>query len=415
MQKTLRLLDILLLMFFPEMNPNVTTQSSLSPEMKTFYSDYLIDNAKPNLVHDQFAQKHPIPKGRGKTIEFRKYSPLPKALTPLTEAVTPDGGSLSMTIKEVTVKQYGFYITLSDMLILTALDNNLVEASKLLGNQAGETLDTITREVMNSGTNVQYADGQVVSRHLLVGGDATPANNHLFTVNATRRAVRNLKSKKAKKISGDYVGIIHTDIAYDLTGDPKWEDWRKYAKPEELYNGEIGKFHGVRFIETTEAKIFAAPDLSAAARDLTLSSVSGKVLTIDQTLTAGDVAKLPNRNIIVKGYLYTIESATTTTITVKETVQGTPTDGEIIYPGEAGAKGRAVYSTLILGADAYGTTDVSGGGLEFIVTQLGSAGGADPLKQRATSGWKAIKAAIILVDEFMLRVETASTFNGNAN
>lgn len=412
-EKIMKLLDIDLSMF--DLNTQTTGQGSLSAEMKTYYSDYMIDNATPNLVHDQFAQKHPIPKNGGKTIEFRKYAPLKKALTALTEGVTPSGNSLSVSVLTATVKQYGDYITLSDMLMMTAIDNNLVQASKLLGNQAGETLDTITREVLNSGTNVQFANGQVISRHLLVGGDATPVKNHYLTVDSVRLAVRNLKNKKAKKINGSYVGIIHSDTSYDLTGDPKWEDWHKYAKPEELYEGEIGRIHGVRFIETTEAKIFAAADLSVANRNLTVASVAGKVFTISQTLDADDQAKLVGRKIIVKDYLYTVVSATANTITVAENVLGTPTASEVIYPGEAGAKGRAVYSTVILGADAYGTTEITGGGLQMIVKQLGSAGTGDPLNQRATSGWKATKVAELLVDEYVLRLETASTFDEAAN
>jgi N4-gp56 family major capsid protein len=418
-QEIMELLDVDLSMF--DINTQVSTQGSLSDEMKTYYSDYMIDNATPNLVHDQFAQKHPIPKNGGKTIEFRKYSPLAKALTPLTEGVTPDGQSLSMSVITATVKQYGGYITLSDILMLTAIDNNLVQASKLLGNQAGETLDTITREVINSGTNVQFANGQVLSRYLLVGGDATPANNHYLSVDAIRLAVRNLKKFKARKIGGDYVAIIHTDIAYDLTGDSKWEEIHKYqSQVEKIYDGEIGRIHGVRFIETTEAKIFAANPLSAANRNLTVASVSSKTFTIDEALTAGDATALVGRKLIIKGYLYTVASAAAgaagaATITVSETVAGSPTDGEVIYPGEAGAKGRAVYSTLIMGADAYGTTELTGGGLEFIVKQLGSAGSADPLNQRATTGWKATKVAELLTDGYIVRVETASTFDEAAN
>ena len=72
-------------------NTNVTTDAALSDEMKTYYSDYLIDMAEPELVHDQFGQKKPIPKNNGKNIEFRKYDSLPKALVPLTEGVTPSG------------------------------------------------------------------------------------------------------------------------------------------------------------------------------------------------------------------------------------------------------------------------------------------------------------------------------------
>ena len=74
-----------------------TLLDGLSAEMKTFYDMTLIDEASSNLVHDQFGQKRPIPKNGGKTIEFRKFAPLAKATTPLTEGVTPDGKSLSVS------------------------------------------------------------------------------------------------------------------------------------------------------------------------------------------------------------------------------------------------------------------------------------------------------------------------------
>lgn len=157
--KTIRdfiLLPIMLNLFDAVINTtgSNTSGNDLSGEMKTFYSDYLIDMAEPELVHDQFGQKHPIPKNGGKTIEFRKYDPLPKATTPLTEGVTPTGQKLNMGVITATVAQYGGFIELSDILLLTAIDNNLVQATKLLGSQAGRTLDTITREVLNGGTNV---------------------------------------------------------------------------------------------------------------------------------------------------------------------------------------------------------------------------------------------------------------------
>mgnify|MGYP003287419771 CR=1 FL=1 len=314
-------------------NTNVTSDSGLSDEMKTFYSDYLIDMAEPNLVHDQFGQKHPIPKNGGKIIEFRKYDPLPKMLTPLTEGVTPDGQKLTMSVITAQVEQYGGYVELSDILMLTAIDNNLVQATKLLGSQAGRTLDTITREVLNGGTNVQYAEGQVTSRSALVGGQES--GNHYLTVDAVRRAVRFLKVMNAPKINGYYAGIIHPDVSYDLMSDEKWVNVKTYSDPEDIYEGEIGRIEGVRFVETSEAKVFT---------------------------------------------------------------------------GE-GSGGRDVYSTLILGDDAYGVTEITGGGLQHIVKQLGSAGTADPLNQRATAGWKATKTAERLVEAYMVRIETASTFS----
>lgn len=406
------------LQLFAEPNTQTTTRGDLSPEMKVYYSDYLIDNATPKLVHDQFGQKHPIPKNGGKTIEFRKFSPLPKALQPLTEGVTPDGQSLTVTTIEATVKQYGNYVTLSDVLMLTSIDPMLVQATKLLGNQAGATLDTITREVLNGGTNVQYAEGQVTGRHLLVGGRAE--GNHTLTVNAIKRAVRTLKVQNADKIGDSYIAIIHPDCTYDLTSDPEWQRVKDYD-PEDWYEGEIGRIGGVRFIETTEAKIFKGGPLTAGSTNLTLkgtSSSANSMVMVAEAVTAADAAAIKGRYVLLNGVRYKILSAIAGSAgTAALTLDGevTQQNGDILYPGEGGADGRAVYSTLVLADNAYGVTEVTGGGLQHIVKQLGSAGTADPLNQRATAGWKAIKTAVRLVEQFMVRIETVSSFDSSEN
>ena len=88
---------------------------------------------------------------------------------------------------------------------------------------------------------------------------------------------------------------------------------------------------------------------------------------------------------------------------------------DLIISAGGGMDGRDVYATLVLGENAYGTTEISGGGLEYIVKQLGSGGTSDPLNQRATVGWKATKAAVRLMEPFMVRIETASSFTANEN
>ena len=401
-------------------NTNTTLDAGLSDEMKTYYSMRLINLAEPELIHDQFGQKHPIPKNSGKTIEFRKYDSLPKALVPLTEGVTPAGQKLSMGVIRATIKQYGGYIELSDILELTAIDNNLVQATRLLASQAGRTSDTITREVLAGGTNVVYAGG-AKDRSELVGGDATEGNNKYLSVDDIRKAVRALKVMNAQKINGYFAGIIHPDTAYDLMSDKKWVDVKTYSDPDGIYEGEIGKIEGVRFVETTEAKIFHAPDLviadgsNAAVRDLTVKSTSGKVITVNESLSTNQAAALTGREILVGSELMEVASAAAgaagaATITVKDSPATTPAASAVIYPGEGGAKGRDVYSTLIVGADAYGVTELEGGGLQHIVKQLGSSGTADPLNQRATAGWKLTKVAERLVEQYMVRIESASTF-----
>ncbi len=403
----------------------------LSGEMRTYYSDFLIDMAEPKLVHDQFGQKCPIPKGNGKRIEFRKYDPLPKMTTPLAEGVTPDGQKLDMGVVSTEVKQYGGFIELSDILMLTAIDNNLIQATKLLGAQAGRTLDTITREVLSGGTNVQFAEGQVASRSLLSGG--ATEGNHYLTVDAVRRAVRYLKKMNAETIDGSFVGIIHPDTAYDLMSDPKWINVKTYSDPEGIYQGEIGKIENVRFVESSEAKIFHAENLTENSRNLTVTSYTklsdeGAVtencgissvyaLKVEEELSASDSLRLTGAMVQIKsGEQYENANVcgydvSTSTLYLSEEPSIDISAGDIVFPGEAGLEGRDVYSTLILGDNAYGTTEISGGGLQHIVKQLGSAGAADPLNQRGSCGWKATKAAVRLVEPYMIRIETASTFN----
>lgn len=311
-----------------------TLLEGLSAEMKKFYDMTLIDEATANLVHDQFGQKRPIPANGGKTIEFRKFAPLAKATTPLTEGVTPDGKSLAVSTITATVAQYGDYITQSDVLELTSLDNTILEATKLLGRQAGLTLDTIVRNVLHSGTNVTYcpkvaADGAETAVTSRAGLDTTSQ----LTVKVIQQVVAKLRGQNAPTIGGKYVAIIHPYVAYDLMRDPEWIDAHKYANPTNLYEGEIGEIAGVRFVQTTEAKIY----------------------------TGG------------------------------------------------------VFGTLIFGEGAYGVTDITGGGLQTIVKQKGSAGTADPLDQRSSVGWKAIKTAELLIPNYLVRVESKSaTFSATA-
>ena len=313
------------LQLFADPNTQVTTSDGMTGEMKTYYSDYLIDLVEAELIHDQFGQKHPIPANGGKTIEFRQWDTLPEMTTPITEGVTPDGQALSMSTIEATVQQYGGYVTISDMLELTAIDPALVRATKAIASQAGRSLDTITREVLNGGTTVQYANG-VASRANVKATD-------VLTVADIRKAVRTLEAQDAPKINGYYVGIIHPNVKFDLMSDDEWRKPHEYKDTTEIYAGEIGELYGVRFVQSTRAKVFA----------------------------------------------------------------------------KAGASGADVYSTLILGDEAYGVTEISGGGLEHIVKQMGSAGTSDPLNQRATCGWKATKVAEVLVPQYMVRIESGAT------
>ena len=285
------------------------TTGTMSVEMKTFYEKRLIDQAEPRLVHDQFADYYPVPQNGGKTIEFRKYDSLPKASTPLT-----------------------------DVLQMTAIDNNVVQATRVLASQAGRTMDSITRDVLAGGTNVIYApklgaDGTetaVTSRKAL-------DRSCTLTPKLFFQAAAQLGAMNADPIGDSYVAIIHPYAAYDLKTCKEFMEVHKYADPDTMFRGEIGKLGNIRFIETSEAKIWK-----------------------DDTCPAG----------------------------------------------------LAVFGTLVLGAHAYGVTELEGGGLEHIVKQLGY--GDDPLNQRASVGWKGMRAAERLVEQYMVRIESVSSYSATA-
>lgn len=395
--------------------------NDLSPEMKTYYHDRLIDNAEPNLVHDQFGSQYPIPKNGGKTIEFRRYSPLNKALDTLTEGVTPQGNKLNVSALTAEVQQYGDYIELSDMLEMTAIDRNVEEATKLLGSQAGRTLDTVTREVLVGGTSKIFAPkvaGGVVTPVLLREDLTTEAT---LTPAVIRKAAALLKRMNAVPIDDSFVAIIHPDISCDLQGDPEWIESHKYAQPENIYRGEIGKIGGVRFVESTEAKIigpekmmgldkYFRTTLNAAASGADIFPADPFTVQQAATVTAS-IANGETFQLYVNGTLCTVASVTGGVVgTCKITLDAAVTApaGALVCGTGAGADGSAIYCTLVLAANAYGTTEVSGMGLQHIVKQRGSGGTTDPLNQRSTTGWKATKVAERLVEEYMLRIEHSS-------
>lgn len=294
--------------------------------------------AVPLFLHTRFGQVRDIPRKAGtSTIKFRRYGNLTAATTALVEGVTPAGSSMSVTDVTATVAQYGDFVTYSDVVDYESKDPVLTEFAMVLGDQAGDTLDQLARDVLAAGSTVKFV-GQV-ERTAITTTD-------LITATVVRQAVRTLKTNKARRVTtmisastdvatepvaASYIGICHPATTYDLQDETGWVPVEKYSSTTKVMEGEVGKLHEVRFIETTNAKVFE----------------------------------------------------------------------------DGGHSSIDVYATIILGAEAYGVTRISGESLRNIVKPLGSAGTADPLEQRGTTGWKATFVAKILNDDFMIRVEHA--------
>lgn len=321
----------------------MNTVAQLPYGVNNFYNRTMLERALPLIIHDKWAQIKDIPKKNTNIQKFRKYGALAVNTTPLTDGVTPAGKTFSTTDVTVTVYQYGDYTTITDWVDMTSPDPILTEAAEMLGEQAGQSLDTVLATILNAGTNVQYAD--VTSPK--VNADRTDVtSSDKIARDEILIAVRTMKQNNARKITrlvnadvgyattpvnACFVGIVHPNTTFvmkDLTG---WNPVEKYANKADLMPGEVGSLDEVRFVETTFAKVF----------------------------TGGGSGLID------------------------------------------------VYSTLILGANAYGITRISGEAMRNIVKPLGSGGTTDALDQRSTSGWKATFGAAILQQLFMLRIEHA--------
>ena len=391
-------------------NANTQTTGGLSAEMKTYYGMELLENAKPQLVHNQFAATKPLPVGGGKTVEWRKFGAFDKALTPLTEGVTPDGSGISVSYITKELAQYGDYTTVSDMLDLTAIDDVVLEITDRHGNNMGLTLDTVTRNEIQQGNQVIYAPV------LGEGGKQTAVTSRValtpeckMTSELVAKAATQLKKMNAPTFDGKYVCIIHPSVAFDLRQDEAWIAAHQYAAATELFSGEIGELHGVRFVETTEGKIFRGDDLAKNSRNLAVKGAVSNNATVNFDGGTVGSGSLVGRYVIIGGKRYKVVSNTDSSMTLDKAI--TAADNAVIYPGEGGAEGCAVYGCLFVGKGAYGVVDLSEG-TEVIVKPRGSSGTADPLDQRSSVGWKGIHAAAILYDEYMVRVECGSSYSG---
>jgi N4-gp56 family major capsid protein len=193
----------------------------------------------------------------GNKVEWRKFNTFEKALTPLPEGVIPTGKTFGMTKIEAETTQHGDYVAVSDRLELESYDDVIFGATEEMGATEGETYDTLTRNILVAGNSVAYANDKA-SRSALTAAD-------VLTPELVAKAATWLKKNKAPKIDGCYVAIVHPSVAFDLRNSEEWKEFHKYNDVAPIFKGEIGMLHGVRFVESTAAKIWKDGDVATYA------------------------------------------------------------------------------------------------------------------------------------------------------
>ena len=328
----------------------MTGISDIPVTADAFFDETLLRRARPNLTHRLGSQTKPLPQNAGtETIRFRRYTKLPQNTVALTEGTTPAGKTLAATLITATIAQYGDFVRIFDRLAGISKEAIFAETNSLLGDQAGESFDSIIRDVIYAGTAVEFAD-TAVSR-------VTVAAGMIIELVDIRDAVQVLRDNDAslftEQISASdgvgtvpipkaYWGLVHTSQRQTLKAMTGFTEVHKYSDPSIALPSEIGEIEGVRFMETTNGKVFVGD--GAAGIDVYATLIYGQ------------------------GFHAVVEPGTPT-----------PKAGEPASPL----------------------------GLRFIAHTFGSSGEGDPLDQRASGGWKGDLAAVILNNNFGIRIEAA--------
>ena len=322
--------------------------AQVPPGVQAFYDRNLLARAQPAEVHGRFGQKRPISKRSGNQIKFRRYSQLAAASTPLTEGVTPTASVLAVTDLTATLAQYGSFVTLSDMVSMVNQDAVVTEATDVLGDQAGTTIDIARRDVLVAGTSVSYsgtATSRVTVATKIVAADLDKAIRALRVQNGkyVKEGITASDKVGTASVRKSFIAIVHPDVEYDLEQIVGYRAISDYGSQEGIMDDEVGAYKNIRFVASTNARIFAGGG------------------------AAGTTVFKNN---------------------------GTNFD---------------VYAVLLFADNAYGVCPLSGEAMNTYIKALGSAGSADPLEQRSTVGWKATTTTRILNDAWMSRIECAAS------
>lgn len=227
--------------------------NALTAEQHTCYQDAMLERLLPELYYMKYGEKKNIPKQKGATTNFRRLNSLAVSTTALTEGVTPDGVNLDITAINATVKEYGNWTKISEFINLTGFDPLMIETSELMGENAGESMDTIVKDTIAAGTNVVYAGGKA-SRDLVAAADKITALDIL----KVRRTLKRNKVKQIKLPNGGsgWIAFIHTDVAMDLMQTDEWKKANVENGTKNFEDGIIGKLYGIFFIEVDNGVVF---------------------------------------------------------------------------------------------------------------------------------------------------------------
>jgi len=404
----------------------------------------LLEIARKKVVFQQLGDKEDLPEGQGKTARWIRYDRISLPNKPLTEGVTPTTLREPNIAKvEATVDQWGDIHAITDVAELTIFHKAFQIMAERMATQAVETIDRECQRVLLGGTNTIFTDPAITDRTAIAAGS-------VMTTDVIQRILSSLRTYGAPDYDGDYVGVVSPAVEQDLLRDPTFQTAAVYGNQTPLFNGEVGRWMGVRWMRSNFIPVIgedtgvvvgtnSSPAASGGETALpTAASYNYQIVGLDingfethigtvtnEVFTAGDVLlfTLPALPSGVYSYnIYVAPTGSSPTLQAEDVGPGIyrVVGGTVAATGTAitySAGGRVVpvkpatgvfvQQSYLFGRESFGVLTLSD--IETMVTP-NAPSDSDPMKQRRKGSWKAIFKAVIKNPNFFYRIESSSKY-----
>jgi N4-gp56 family major capsid protein len=441
------------------------SSSQFSADIVAYIQKEVLPLTQRQLIAYQFGDPLELPEGRGTTYTGVRYNRVPLPFAPLSEGVPPVGETMTISTVVATAQQWGDSITITDVTEITVFHPVFQQAINILALQVAETFERNTYVTLNSGVQIQYANGRT-SRATLTTGDVMSAheinkvNATLMSLGAPQFMGQMETDEKQEADSGGsrasdnprrmphYTALIHPVIAADLREDTTIKTAWQYSDINRLYNYEVGEWNGVRFCQSNmvpswtgvatvgSGTVGTAGSLATAADyyiQVTGSDTQNQYESLIYQISSAITTVVgPNGSISLTtpataGYTYNVYIGTTTSLANLATSASGPTSGPLQgmavqlppsttvvltgigvaqVPPAAPATAITVYPTYVIGRGAYGQVKLK----DVEYTYLTGADKSDKLNQLRVVGWKTFYGTLIQNQIFFARIESVTAF-----
>lgn len=406
-----------------------TFAGSFSADAVTYIAKKTLMIAKKNVIFQQLADKAELPAGNSKTFQYTRYDRLPLPQSSLTEGVTPDNTVMSISTVQAVADQWGAFVNLSDVAVLTVSHPIMVKAIDLMGYQAAETVDREIINVLLAGTSVNYP-GTITAR-----GSLSSTTTDIMSSALVRKVVKILRVNGAYEFDGQkFMGVVDPAVEADLMADSTFVTAASYSNIKVLWNGEIGEWLGAKWMRSnfipsltgvaapayTQSTGGAIADASYYLQYVAVDASTGFQVKASQEQTLAVSAGSSTASIIgtapaTTGYYYNVYAGAATGVrylsqsllspSAAFTITAIPVSGSLgpVPPGTS----KEVHFSWLFGKEAFSSIDLQK--LQTYVTP-NAASDSDPLAQRRKAGWKLMFKAVICNQNFIQRIESLSAY-----